>query len=150
MFWLRQTDINKQVVRSSSLALDTKKSELIFDLCRHFDATHYVSGIHGKDYLNEESFKEHNISVEYQDFKHPVYPQLYGEFVANFAIVDAWFNVGNLVELFAGHPEHPASCLSAVIRGIRPKSWNEPKTRSRSGYSRESMVNHESFGIEKP
>ena len=46
------------------------------------------------NYLKEDQFNAHNIEVKYQDFSHPVYPQLYGEFVSALAAIDLLFNCG--------------------------------------------------------
>jgi hypothetical protein len=91
-FWLNELGIEKIVVRASSLPVDTKKSDLVFDLCRHFNAQHYISGALGRDYLDEEKFRQAGIHIEYQDYQHPVYPQLHGKFLPYMGIVDLWMN----------------------------------------------------------
>lgn len=91
-FWLKEVGAEKRIVRSSSLPIDSKKSDLIFDLCRYFGAELYISGALGRNYLDEEKFKNAGIQVEYQDYRHPVYPQLHGEFMPNLGIVDFWMN----------------------------------------------------------
>ena len=79
-------------MRSSELPITSKKSDLILDLCRYFQADRYISGALGKNYLEEVRFKEAGISIEYQDYQHPVYPQLWGEFLPYMSIVDFWMN----------------------------------------------------------
>lgn len=91
-FWLNEMGIEKNVVRSSSLPIGSRKSDLIFDLCRHFGADYYISGALGRNYLDEEKFKDTGIQVEYQDYRHPAYPQLHGAFMPNLGIVDFWMN----------------------------------------------------------
>ena len=66
----------------------------MFDICAHFRADQYLSGALGRDYLDEEKFAAAGIAVRYQDFKTPVYPQLYGDFIPNLGIIDAWMNLG--------------------------------------------------------
>lgn len=92
-FWLKEFSAENKVVRSSSLPIDTRKSDLIFDLCTHFGADHYISGALGRNYLDEEKFSNAGIQVEYQDYRHPVYPQLHGAFVPNLGILDFWMNM---------------------------------------------------------
>jgi len=41
-----------------------------------------------------EKFKKHGMKVIYHDFVHPVYPQMYGEFVSHLSIVDMIANCG--------------------------------------------------------
>lgn len=91
-FWLKEMGVEKKVVRSSALPIDSKKSNLVFDLCHHFGADCYISGTLGRNYLDEEKFKNAGIQVEYQDYRHPVYSQLHGAFIPNLGIVDLWMN----------------------------------------------------------
>jgi len=93
-FWLVEFDINTQVVRSSEIQIASKKSDLVFDLCKHFGADHYMSGALGKDYLDEGIFAEAGINIEYQKFQHPIYPQLWGGFEPYMSIIDYWMNCG--------------------------------------------------------
>lgn len=53
---------------------------LILDLCSNFSASKYLSGALGKGYLNESSIDQHQIQIKYQNYSHPVYQQLNGEF----------------------------------------------------------------------
>jgi len=91
-FWLSEFDIKTRIVRSSTVPVTGKKSNLILDLCKHFGADQYLSGALGKNYLDEDSFAMAGIRISYQDFKHPVYPQLWGVFEPNMGVVDYWMN----------------------------------------------------------
>jgi hypothetical protein len=91
-FWLRELGVEKKLIRASALPIDSRKSDLVFDLCRHFEADHYISGALGRNYLDEEKFANAGIRIEYQDYQHPVYPQLHGEFLPYMGIVDFWMN----------------------------------------------------------
>ena len=62
------------------------------------EATEYFAGVGGRDYMDEELFKKANIKLTYQDFEHPIYKQLHGEFVPNLSVLDYLMNVG--VEAF--------------------------------------------------
>jgi len=92
MFWLNELNIKSRVVKSSDLSIDSRKSDLILDLCNHFNADKYISGAQGKDYLVEDGFISNSIEIEYQDYKHPVYQQLYGDFVSHLGVIDFWMN----------------------------------------------------------
>ena len=91
-FWMEELKITTKIVRSSQLQTCGRNSNLIVDLCEKFNATKYISGVFGKNYLNEDDFRQRSIEIVYQDFKHPRYPQLYGDFVPNLAIIDFWMN----------------------------------------------------------
>ncbi len=95
MFRVAELNIRNKIVRCSELSINKKKSELILDLCKYFGSDRYISGALGKDYLNAEEFRRAGISVEFQEYRHPVYPQLWGDFVPYMSIVDFWLNVNN-------------------------------------------------------
>ena len=88
-------DIKTDVVLSSSLSVkgESKTGRLI-NICKHFDATHYYNGAAGKELYKKEDFAAHGITLEFQDYKHPEYTQLYGEFVPYLSVVDLLFNEG--------------------------------------------------------
>ncbi|OLP15647.1 hypothetical protein BST81_25175 [Leptolyngbya sp. 'hensonii'] len=91
-FWLQELGVSPQLVRSSALPIASKKSDLIFDLCSQFQADRYISGTLGQDYLEVDRFQAAGISIEFQDYRHPSYPQLYGNFLPYMGIVDLWMN----------------------------------------------------------
>lgn len=93
LFWLEELGITTPVVRSSTLPVHSKKSDLVLDLCRHFGADHYLSGILGRDYLKVDDFAACGIGVTFQEYRHPVYPQLWGEFLTHMSVLDYWMNV---------------------------------------------------------
>jgi hypothetical protein len=49
-------DINVPMILSSTLNINTTKSERLADICRHFGATEYISGGGGRAYLDENVF----------------------------------------------------------------------------------------------
>lgn len=92
-FWLKEIGIETKIVRLSDLSLKAKGSELILEICKHFEANYYLSGVLGKNYLKENDFRSAGISVEYQEYKQPIYPQLWGsEFLNYMSIIDFWMN----------------------------------------------------------
>lgn len=94
-FWLSEFEIDTKIVRSSDLVIISKKSDLVFDLCKHFAADHYLSGALGRDYLDENDFATAGIKVEYQEFIHTAYPQRWEGFEPYMGIVDYWMNCGS-------------------------------------------------------
>ena len=94
-FWLTELNIKTKVIRSSNLAISSKKSDLILDLCRDCNADHYLTGILGKDYHDEYSFDTNGKAEQYQDFQHPIYTQLWGDFLPYMSIIDYWMNCGS-------------------------------------------------------
>ncbi len=87
-------DIKIDIVFSSDLVSTKTKSERLVELLEQVQATHYLSGIGARDYHVDEPFDRAGIEVVWQDFKHPVYPQLHGEFIPYLSSIDLLFNCG--------------------------------------------------------
>jgi len=92
---LKALGIKTKVVMASELKAKGKKEELILNICKDLGATEYLSGPSGKDYLNPETWDKNGIRLEFQYYSHPVYPQLYGEFMQEMSIIDLMFNCGD-------------------------------------------------------
>lgn len=80
--------------RSSALGAGDGRCERLIEICRKLDCTHYYSGAAAREYLELSAFARAGITVEFQDYAHPEYPQRYGAFVFHLAIVDLMFNCG--------------------------------------------------------
>ena len=93
-FWLAEFKIDTKVVRASELGLTSRKSDLVLEICQTLSATRYISGPFGKDYLNENAFVASGVEIEYDHYEHPVYPQLWGNFIQGLSCLDLWMNVG--------------------------------------------------------
>jgi hypothetical protein len=91
-FWVKELGIRTPIVRASILPVQAKKSDLVLELCRHYEADHYLSGILGKEYLVVDDFGRCGITVTFQQYKHPDYPQLWGAFLSHLSILDFWMN----------------------------------------------------------
>jgi hypothetical protein len=87
-------DVRVPMVLSSTLQPQGAKNELLIDLLRKVDATHYLSGVGARAYLDPAPFAAAGIDVVWQDFVHPVYPQLHGDFVPFLSSLDMLFNCG--------------------------------------------------------
>lgn len=93
-WFLEQLGINIAFVKASDFKFQGTKSELVLDMCRQLGANLYIFGALGKDYAKVEDFKEHGIRAIFQDYKHPIYPQLHGDFIPNLSVIDLLFNCG--------------------------------------------------------
>ena len=88
--------IDGRTVRSSRLDVSGKRSERLVNILQKAGATRYLSPIGSPDYLLEDRqiFSDHGISVEFQNYEHPVYQQVYQPFVPHASTVDLLFNEG--------------------------------------------------------
>ena len=71
------------------------KSDLVLDMCVRLDADIYIYGTQGRGYADERSFANAGITLVFQDYRHPEYPQLHGGFDSHLSIVDLLFNCGD-------------------------------------------------------
>ena len=96
--WLNRFDIKTPIVKSSTLDINSSKSDLVLDLCKSQNADRYLSGALGKDYLDVDKFKKEGITVEFQNYQPKPYPQLWkGGFVPCLGIIDYAMNNKELV-----------------------------------------------------
>jgi len=86
--------LSRRFIRSSELNVSGKRTELLLNICKAIGATSYLSGISGRDYLDEPLFTGAGVAVKYQDFHHPVYPQRYEPFEPLMSGVDLLLNAG--------------------------------------------------------
>ncbi len=97
----KKIGITTETINSSSLdKLYGQKDELLFDICTKVNATEYTSPPGSSNYLLEnnagERYSQSGISLFYQNYKHPTYPQLGKTFISHIGIFDLLFNVGFL------------------------------------------------------
>lgn len=86
--------IKTPIVIASEYDFKGIKSDLVLDMCKTLGAKKYIFGIQGENYADVDSFVAEGISPIFQNYRHPVYPQLHGEFTPNLSVIDLIFNVG--------------------------------------------------------
>ena len=87
-------DVRVPWVWSSTLKPQGAQNQLLVDLLTKVSATHYLSGVGARQYFDPAPFVHANIEVAWQQFHHPVYPQLHGSFVPYLSVLDVLFNCG--------------------------------------------------------
>ena len=93
-WFLDQLSIDVELRRMSEYSFQDKKSDLVLSVIKKFDADLYVSGSCGKDYIKQDSFKDNNIDIYFQEYLHPEYNQLHKDFVSHMSVLDLLFNYG--------------------------------------------------------
>ena len=84
----------KRVLRSSDLPVKGERMERLIRVCKYLGADTFYEGAAGRNYIDEGAFLKEGILVEFQNYEHPVYPQLYGEFISHLSVIDLLFNHG--------------------------------------------------------
>jgi len=97
--------LERRFARASQLGIEGGKSDRLLNLCKHFQADLYLSGDSAKDYLDVALFQASGVTVEWQGYQHPTYPQLHGEFFPFLSALDLLLNVGpNSSNVLDGRP----------------------------------------------
>jgi hypothetical protein len=87
-------NLDRTIYLSSQLNIKGQRSERLLKICQAIGAQVYLSGAAATDYLDVGLFEKNEIKVEFQDYQHPVYEQLWGDFIPYLSVVDLLFNHG--------------------------------------------------------
>jgi WbqC-like protein len=95
--WLaRAVGVTTPTRLASSLAADDGDATgRLVSICKSLGADTYLAGGHGARYMDTERFREAGITVLYQRYEHPVYPQQHGEFMPFLSGVDLLLTHGD-------------------------------------------------------
>ncbi len=92
-------NINKEIFRSSQLdTQNLRKDNKLVKICEILQCNDYISPQGSSSYLEKNTpggaFGDSAINLFYMNYEHPVYPQLFGDFISHMCILDLLFNVG--------------------------------------------------------
>ena len=87
-FCAAQLGIKTQLKMASDFGVKTKGTQRLIDLVKSVGGTTYLTGTGSKAYLDEDLFREHEIELRWQEFRHPIYQQLNSGFVENLSGLD--------------------------------------------------------------
>jgi hypothetical protein len=86
--------ITTATVLASELGIGGNRTERLLGILTSLGATVFYEGASGRNYIDEAIFAQHGIKIIYQEYVHPVYTQLHGEFIPYLSIIDLVFNQG--------------------------------------------------------
>lgn len=109
-------------VRSSEIAeKSADRRDRLVDICRQFGADTYLSPAGAAGYLSEDDgeaqFARHGMTLLYQCYEHPTYPQVNGAFLPYMCVLDLIANVGT------------TEAATVIRSGIRPSSLAQMATK---------------------
>ena len=87
-------DISITMSRASEYGISATSSARLLALVQARQGDAYLTGTGSRDYLDEAMFRSAGVRVMWQDFKHPVYPQMHGNFEPMLSCLDVLFNCG--------------------------------------------------------
>ena len=86
--------IRTPTILSSSLNINSKANMKIIEICRILEVDELYDAAGAVNFINDELFQEANVRVVYQDYRHPKYNQLHGDFISHMSVVDLLYNEG--------------------------------------------------------
>jgi hypothetical protein len=123
----KKIGITTKFLRSANLnSKEGKKDDRLVSICKELGAKIYLSPVGSYNYIeaNQKSgaFLNSGVELLYQQYEHPVYPQIHGDFVNFMCILDLLFNVGfdNALEVIKSGRRPPFSSME-----IRKKYMHE-------------------------
>ena len=90
--------LKSKIIFSSTIDINGKKDERLLAVCQYLNADKYLSGNAAKQYIREELFVNNGITLEWHNYVHPYYNQLWlkkNGFFSHLSIVDLLFNHGH-------------------------------------------------------
>jgi len=89
----RVLDIDTPMSMASDLNVRGTSTELLIELCKKHNATHYLAGRDGINYLNTDLFNDAGIKIIFQDFNIPEYQHFnHNSFYPFMSVFDLLFN----------------------------------------------------------
>jgi hypothetical protein len=86
----------RRIVLASTLGVPGAGTDLLIAIVRAVGGTTYLCGGGAGGYQDDAKFAAAGIALRYQNFRHPVYPQVNADtFVAGLSVVDALMNCGH-------------------------------------------------------
>lgn len=83
-----------RILYSSDMEPQASSNALVAELTLKAGGTRYLSGLGARNYFDPAPYAAGGIEVVWQEFTHPVYPQLHGDFVPFLTCLDLLCNCG--------------------------------------------------------
>jgi hypothetical protein len=106
-FARRALSIDTPVVLSSELGIRSSGTDRLVEITQAVGGSVYLSGRGAADYVDERCFEDAGLEHRYMEFRHPVYHQLFGPFIANLSILDLLLNEGDQSRAILQESCHP-------------------------------------------
>jgi len=91
---VKMLNIKTPIIKSSSLNTEGKKENKIINICKALNAGELYDTRAAQDILDLDKFNKNEIKIRFQDYKHPIYRQIYEPFFPYMSIIDLLFQYG--------------------------------------------------------
>lgn len=92
-FW-DALQIDTRPVRQSELGVVGAGTELLIKICEQVGADRLLTFPMVEKHIDRDEMRKHKIELVYANFRPPVYPQLWGDFIYNLSTLDLVLNCG--------------------------------------------------------
>lgn len=86
--------IDTPLVNASGLNVSGQSTDLLINIVKSVGGTMYLSGRGGSKYQDDSLFGKAGVGLQYSEFSHPTYKQLWGDFCQGLSVIDLLFNEG--------------------------------------------------------
>jgi len=96
-YFCDQLSIKTEIYASSKFAIDSSiinPNEKVIDLCRKANITSLYDANGAQEILDVDFFNKNNIKLLFQNYSHPVYSQVFGNFIPYLSVIDLLLNEG--------------------------------------------------------
>lgn len=87
-WFMEKLELDVELRMASDLESQGQATEYIVEFCKELGATSYLSGSHGRDYLETDRFSEEGLELLFQEYTAPRYTGIQGEVTDNLSMLD--------------------------------------------------------------
>jgi hypothetical protein len=103
-YLMNRLQIDTRLVLLSELQVKARGTQLLLEVCRALGASIFLAQSQAQKYLDSDLFQRNGIELRYFRYLPPIYPQLWGDFLANLSTFDLIFNCGPKArDILVGH-----------------------------------------------
>ena len=92
LYLFDQFAIKTPLTMLSAIPLESKKQDLILDLCQIFSAKTFLFGPNGLNYVDKNKFRAKGIKPVFYKYQTPLYKNFSNVFIPNLSCIDLLFN----------------------------------------------------------
>ena len=93
-YLMKTLDMRTKTVLLSDLDVSSTGNRRLVDICKKTGATQFLAQAPAKKFIDDKLFLDAGIELRFFTPPTPVYPQLWGNFLANLSILDLVLNCG--------------------------------------------------------
>jgi hypothetical protein len=93
-YLMKALDTHTRTVLLSDLNVPSSGSRRLVDVCKKLGASQFIAQTPAKKFIDEKLFQDAGVELSFFNPPAPIYPQLWGDFIANLSVFDLVLNCG--------------------------------------------------------